>query len=202
MSVVNGTVRQISNATRSTSVRFVSYQKPVVIDNAAVVEPSEIYARTNAAGFFSVTLAYGSYEMFVGSARLLIEVPNDAATYNFSALVVSQGVYEPTLPAGSVPDATQSVPGKVRVDTSVGDPVAVTGIFYISTTAGGDWAAAIRALPNKANNKVAFLRRIAGEDRPEQLGWDAASTATDDGYSVIKPSDTDAGAPGRWLQHG
>lgn len=57
-----------------------------------------------------------------------------------------------------------------------------------------------RALPNLASNKVLIVggRVTQGDGGGSMWSWKADSTDPDDGVTVLKPSDTVSGVPGRW----
>lgn len=166
---------------------------PIVVSNALVV-PHEKSVRADVTGFWSVTLAMGTYEVSVQAAngqiaKVTIDVPNDANTYSFDQRVTAS-LPSATAPVGGAqPTSSPSVLGIIKSDEAVATPIAVTGVFWKT-----DYAA-VRGIANATNNKIAFVSSV-----DDAWDWNAGSTTADDNSTVLKPDDTLIGNPGRWVK--
>jgi hypothetical protein len=194
MTTVTGYLNQISDAAADSLVTVESAINPVVSGQKLQVPGRQSTKGRATDGYWQFILGFGSYRISVTgstgqSASVLITVgaEHDGLTVSFDQLVVS-ALPTPQAPVGGAqPTASASVLGLVRTDETVAVPVLVTGIFWKSDIA------AVRAIANASNNKLAF---VSGTD--DVWDWEAASIAADNSVTVLKPDDTLVGSAGRW----
>jgi hypothetical protein len=103
----------------------------VVTDLITVWPPGTQRISTDNSGNFSITLEQGIYKVtFNAIGYLLIQVPNDSATYNVLSLITSQVVPTPwPTPPSGIPNSGTVVPGLILVDQNVSNPTC-----YLTTT--------------------------------------------------------------------
>ncbi len=179
-------------------VTFLLKSNPVVVGNAIVV-PGDLVERTDETGFFSVVLGMGDYEMSVTgrngqAAKVTISVPNDNAVYDFSDLIVSEAVYDPSMPPGSgAPSAGASVAGLVKTDITEEEPVVLTMTTYEAEARGfyvANSVVAMRLIDHATwNKKVDLLGLAAAFDGQGGDYYWVASGHADDGIGYVRPHD-------------
>jgi hypothetical protein len=160
-----------------------------IVQDGGLIAPEVLSVAANDVGYFETFLARGSYELSVSTrsgltARVTINVPNDGATYNFEALVVSD-LPDPQPPTGSgQPTASPGNLGLVKVDTADADPVAVLGFFVKQTLAQ------MKAIPSRQSVKFVMLRNATREPGAALLySFTFGDASAADGFNVVAPDD-------------
>ncbi|HEX7860822.1 MAG TPA: hypothetical protein VF773_10875 [Verrucomicrobiae bacterium] len=190
MAKITGNIRAINTQAALAKLQVSPRTIPAVV-GSSLVYPEDVFVTPDLLGEFQVDLMAGDYEFRVGRAAVLVSVPDDSNTYSIEQRIIS--VISPNTPlnGGAQPNATANVTGVVRTDDTVAVPIAVTGIFWKLSYA------AVRAISNATNNKLAF---VSGD---EVFDWEPASLAVDNGTDsshVLKPTATDPANPGRWIK--
>lgn len=188
MSTVTANLKTINADPTLTKLKVIGVTRPWVV-HGNFIYPVEQLVTPDVNGFCAVRLVTGYYELWVGDNRVFILVPDDDNTYPFEELLVPAIDLPSPIIGGAVPTARADQAGLVWTDETVLQPVAVTGWFFKLDAAG------VRAIANQSNNKVAICVALDAV-----FAWSATSTAADDGSTVLKPTDTGALAPGRWLK--
>jgi hypothetical protein len=99
MSVITGTFIDGGIARVRVPISFTYQSAPSVAGTFGVTSRVPVTTETNEVGAFSVTLAMGDWLMHVdNSERYIISVPNDSASYDFIARIVSAVTQSPTEP--------------------------------------------------------------------------------------------------------
>ncbi len=142
MATVTGNLRSMVTLPANTEVTVTCGSDPVLMGSSLVLKSKRVI-RSDDQGDFSIILALGNYtisafDSVIGQATaVIIDVPDDEDTYDFSSLITGTTVYVPAAPPGSGnPNATTLVLGIVKIDTTMVNPVVVTTTTFNSFKAG------------------------------------------------------------------
>lgn len=192
MATITGNVKRITTIPAQTTMRITPRSVPVVT-NGSLILPEQIIISTDSVGNFTVTLAMGAYEFAAGDAKVIVSSDATTNTYALEDRIISDVFQDPTLPVAS--PATDSSLGMVKIDSPNPNPVAVTGLFFVTDIT------ALKAIAGHSSNKMAWIKNPPAR-APREFIYDPTSSAAEDtqGWTVVRPNNISAGNPGRWLE--
>jgi hypothetical protein len=198
MATVTGNLRTINADPTLTKLKVIGVTRPWVV-HGNLIYPADQLVTPNPSGFFAVRLVAGYYELWVGTNRVFILVPDDDNTYPFEELLVPAVNLPAPIVGGAVPTARVDQAGVVWTDSTVLKPTAATGIFYKGTAAKARSEILNPAKGDAAaqDNKILLVKSTG-----IFYEWDADSLAADDGTDnspAIRLGDTSDLDPGRFV---